>query len=171
MTASHRKRLPTFGLRLLIERRERRSFPESFSKNVRDVLDLMDPSGNFNRLFKTSERVECVLALQPVRVVGIDIENLWRNRRDFPSVSEITSVFKHCAVLIHWDMLVKVLTVFGYERVQIDQRLDPLRKAVCHSGNNTPAIGVPTKHNIGQFLPSDEIDDIRDVGIQVDVFR
>src|SRR5215813_2183924 len=68
MAARHRKRLPTFRFCLFEERRERGTLPESFSQNVRNVLDLTNTAGEFKRLFEASERMERILSLQPIGI-------------------------------------------------------------------------------------------------------
>src|SRR5262249_50973129 len=136
------------------------TLPESFSQNVRNVLDLTNTAGEFKRLFEASERMERILSLQPIGICRIDIKNIGRNRRNLPTISKLASALEQCAVLFNRDVLHQVFAILEYECIQIDQGSDPIWNAVRHSGHHASAIGMSTQHNARQFLPPDQVDHI-----------
>ena len=42
---------------------------------------------------------------------------------------------------------------------------------LIHAGNHAAAVRVAAQHNLRQFLPLHQIDDVRDMGFQVDLWR
>ena len=57
----------------------------------------------------------------------------------------------------------KTLAVLQHESIQIHQRTNSIRNAICDAANHRAALQMAAKHYIREFLPPDEVHHIGDV--------
>jgi hypothetical protein len=60
------------------------------------------------------------------------------------------------------------LAALRHEGVEVDQRSDLVGQRIRHSRHHHAAIGVADQHDVRQFLVFEDIDDVGDVGVEVD---
>jgi len=65
----------------------------------------------------------------------------------------------------------EAFTVLEKECVQIDQRANAVRNAVCDATDDAAAVRVAAQHHVRQFLPTNQVDDVADVRVEVYVPR
>jgi hypothetical protein len=55
--------------------------------------------------------------------------------------------------------------------VEVDRRVEPLRPPVCHARDRDAGVAVPDEHRILEILVVEQVDDVGDVGLEVDARR
>ena len=61
------------------------------------------------------------------------------------------------------------VAVVGHEGVEVHEVADPLGDVLQRSGDHDPAVGEPEQHDVGEVLVEDLVDDVADVGGEVDL--
>jgi hypothetical protein len=65
--------------------------------------------------------------------------------------------------------VVEVLAILGHGRVEVDELCQPLRHPVGDAGDDHPAVAPADEHDILEVFVLQDIDDVLDVGVEVDV--
>ncbi len=68
-------------------------------------------------------------------------------------------------------LIVHASAVLEKERIQINQRADPLRDAVGHSADHSAAVRVSAQHYIRKLLPANQVHYVVDMRFEVDLRR
>ena len=68
-----------------------------------------------------------------------------------------------------WGQTLRCIAVARHKSIEENDRADCLRHHFGNAGNDEPAVGMPAQHDVGQSLPLDDIDDVGDVGADIDI--
>ena len=59
------------------------------------------------------------------------------------------------------------LPVVEDERIEVDEGAQPVGHAVGDAGDDAAAIGVAAEHDLVELFPTNEVDDVGDVRVEV----
>ena len=170
MAARHRQRPPALCLRLVAERRKWRVLSVTSHQNESDVLDLVDFTGQLDRLLEASNWLHRTLPTHPLSISSIlNVEYFWRNRWNLPAIADALRSFREVLPADCRHVLGDVFTVVEHEGIQIDERANAIGNAIGNAADYGPTIGMTAQHDVGEFLPSDQVDDIKNMRLEVDV--
>ena len=62
----------------------------------------------------------------------------------------------------------RCLAIVGHERVEVHEVADPLGDVLEGTGDDEPAVGEAEQHDPGQILVQHLVDDVADMGAEVD---
>src|SRR6476661_757013 len=106
------------------------------------------------------------IGLYPGCVPQIDVETLGRNRRNIPPVACRLCLEPH-ALRVLWREVKQTFAIFRHERVEIHQRTNSLRNSISDATDYTATIRVPAENHIREVLPSEQVDNIRDMSRKI----
>lgn len=151
-----------------MELRKRRGRPTA-RPYVSDIFNLVDGSGQKQRLFKAGQRLHGALPIHPITVGRIDVKFFRGNWRQFPALAYFVRLIEALSPHFRRNHVVQALAILQNECIEIDQRADSLWDSIGHAACHAAAIGMAAQDYVRKFLPAEEIGDIRNVRIQIHV--
>ena len=112
-----------------------------------------------------------VLAVHPIEVSAIHMESLGRDRRHPPTIPQLSCTLDLGISRLRRDDVVQALTILRNKGIEVDQGINPLWDAIRDTGNHAAPVGVTAQYYPRQSLPLNEIDDISNMGVQIDLRR
>src|SRR5436190_15892159 len=151
MAARHRMRLPALSLGLLVKLWERR-IGKAGGQNERDILHGVGLPAELDGLLKRAERLHGALAIHPLQIAGIDVEDLGGNGRDPPAFSVTRGGLHLHFLLVGRQRVVQALAVLQNECIQVYKSPNAIGDALRYSTDHATAVGVAAKNYVRKFL-------------------
>lgn len=146
-----------------MRRREGRSLP-SCTEDVGDVRNLLDATSKIEMLFEGADWLNRTLRVDPSAVTLVNLEDLGLKRIDLPAIARHLGLLSAPFSLLRWQMIEEAFAILYDESIQVDQCADAIRDSVGSAADHPTSIGMTAENHIGQFFPSDEVDDVKDMG-------
>src|SRR5262252_3994084 len=162
--------LPPPSFRFFVELRKRRGCP-TIRKDISNTVDPTDSSSKPEGLLKARQGVHCGLSIYPVPISCVDVKYFGRNWGCFPAFSSLSRSFELLVPGFRWKSVMKTLAVVRDKGIEINQRPYLFRDTIRNTSDHAARVGVTAQYHVGEFLPTDKIDNVVNVRLEVNLPR
>ena len=133
-----------------------------------DIGDLLDAAAKMKTFFVGFDGLDGALRIHPGAVTRVDVEDLGRERIDLLAVAGCAGLLAASFGLFGRQVIEEAFAIFDDVSIEVDQCAEAMGDLVGDAADDPTGVGVAAEDYVCKLLPADEVDDVGDMGGEID---